>query len=284
MSATRAPTAPTQRCPNCPGAPAREVFADAGGRVLRCGSCGLEFAERYPDLEHEESGIYSAEYFARALAEEPRRAAIYDQLIAGIERRLGRTGRLLDVGAGEGQLVRAAIARGWQAEGTEISSAAVRFMRERGLTAHAGELERLALPAASFDAAVLNHVLEHVRNPGATLAEVRRLLVPGGLARIEVPNLASLSSRAKNLQSRLGLKRDPWKHYSTGHHFWFFTPGTLARTIRTAGLESLALEAPARQWNTRGAGDAVANALYGVTRWGGHLVAWVRNPARISGL
>src|SRR5262249_17806809 len=155
-----------------------------------CASCGLQFAERYPDLARDEGEIYSAAYFARAIAEMPRRSAIYARLLADLERRLGRGGRLLDVGAGEGQLVRAAIARGWQAEGTEIASAAVGFMRgSLGLTVHHGELEALPLPERAYDAVVMNHVLEHVRNPGTTLAAVRSRLAPGGLARIEVPNL-----------------------------------------------------------------------------------------------
>jgi 2-polyprenyl-3-methyl-5-hydroxy-6-metoxy-1,4-benzoquinol methylase len=266
----------SQTCPNCPGAPARAVFADPGGRVLRCLSCGLEFAERYPDIAMAESAIYPAGYFERALAGEDRRAAIYERLIAGIERRLGRTGRLLDVGAGDGQLVRAAMRRGWRAEGTEVSSAAVEHMRGRGLAVRHGELESLALPRAAFDAVVLNHVLEHVRDPVSTLAAVRALLAPGGLVRVEVPNLASLSSRVKNVQSRLGLKRHSWKHYSTGHHFWFFTPRTLARTLATAGLAVDELTAPAEQWDARGPADALANALYGLTKWGGHLVASAR--------
>jgi 2-polyprenyl-3-methyl-5-hydroxy-6-metoxy-1,4-benzoquinol methylase len=208
---------------------------------------------------------------------EQQRTAIYHELLADLERRLGRKGRLLDVGAGEGQLVQAAIERGWRAEGTEVSSAAVEFMRrDRALTAHHGELEALVLPEAAFDAIAMQHVLEHVRDPGSTLATVRRLLKPGGLLRIEVPNLAGLSSRIKNAQSRLGLKKNPWKHYSTGHHFWFFTPPTLARTLRGADLELLALEAPAEQWQASGARAGLMNATYNRLLWGGHLVAFAR--------
>jgi 2-polyprenyl-3-methyl-5-hydroxy-6-metoxy-1,4-benzoquinol methylase len=268
-----------QTCPNCPGASAREVFACDGARVVRCLSCGLERAERYPDLDQEEARIYPAAYFERAVVEEARRSAIFQELLADLEVRLGRQGRLLDVGAGEGQLVRAALERGWLAEGTDVSSAAVEFMRQRyGLIAHHGEVERLGLPAAAFDVVVMSHALEHVRDPGSTLAAVRERLVPGGLLRVEVPNLAGLSARAKNLQSRFGLKRDPLKHYSTGHHFWFFTPRTLALTIEAAGFERPLLLAPARQWGVRGGGLQFLNAVYQRFLWGGHAVAFARRP------
>ncbi len=273
-----------QTCPNCPDASAREVFTCDGARIVRCLSCGLERAERYPDLDQEETRVYPAAYFERAVVEEARRTAIYQELLTDLEARLGRRGRLLDVGAGEGQLVRTALARGWQAEGTDVSSAAVEFMRQRyGLIAHRGEIERLGLPAAAFDVVVMSHVLEHVRDPGSTLAAVRERLVPDGLLRVEVPNLAGLSARAKNLLSRLGLKRHPWKHYSTGHHFWFFTPRTLARTIASAGFERLMLRAPAEQWDARGGGLQLVNAVYQRFLWGGHAVAFARRPGAERG-
>ena len=246
---------------------------------MRCLSCGLERAERYPALDQEEVRIYPAAYFERAVMEEERRSAIFRELLTDLEARLGRKGRLLDVGAGEGQLVRAALTCGWQAEGTDVSSAAVGIMRQRyGLVAHHGEVERLGLPAAAFDVVVMSHALEHVRDPGSTLAAVRERLVPGGLLRVEVPNLAGLSARAKNLLSRLGLKRHPWRHYSTEHHFWFFTPRTLALTIASAGFERLVLLAPARQWGARGAGLQLVDAVYQRFLWGGHAVAFARRP------
>lgn len=51
-----------------------------------------------------------------------------------------------------------------------------------------GELDRLALPAASFDRVICTEVLEHTRDPAAILAEIRRILRPGGVAVITVPN------------------------------------------------------------------------------------------------
>lgn len=51
-----------------------------------------------------------------------------------------------------------------------------------------GELDRLALPAASFDRVVCTEVLEHTKDPAAILAEIRRVLRPDGVAVITVPN------------------------------------------------------------------------------------------------
>lgn len=59
----------------------------------------------------------------------------------------------------------------------------------RGLTVHLGGLETLASEREAFDGMTLNHVIEHVHNPRATLADCYRLLKPGGWLWLETPNL-----------------------------------------------------------------------------------------------
>jgi len=265
-----------QKCPNCPDSPVSLVFvAPAGGRIVRCCHCGLQFAENYPEIESADTEIYGSDYFKASLEERGRRMGIFKQLVAEVESVIGRRGRLLDVGTGEGTLLLAAVEMGWKAEGTEIASVMIHHMREKfGLTIHQGVLEDLDLPPHSFDAIIMNHVLEHVSDPRITLENIAELLSPGVLVRIEVPNLASLSNRGKNFQRRFGLKKNPWKHYSPDHHFWFFPPRTLTATLETAGLSPLLIDAPAKQWGEKGFVDGVTNSLYRKTLWGGHLVVY----------
>jgi len=267
-----------QSCPNCPGVAAARVFAfGRDNAVVRCTSCGLEYAHRYLEPDVAAATVYRDEYFAVAIEEEARRRNIFQQLLAEVEGVLGRRGRLLDVGAGEGLLVEVAQEHGWRAEGTEIAAAMVERSRHAGrVRLHHGELESLALPAGAYDAIVMNHVLEHLRNPRAALEVAARLLAPGGIVRIEVPNLAGLSSRWKNWQSRARLKRSPWKHYSVGHHFWFFTPATLQRTVEAAGLEVLRMQAPAQQWDRTTGAARLWNDASRRRLWGGHLVTYAR--------
>jgi 2-polyprenyl-3-methyl-5-hydroxy-6-metoxy-1,4-benzoquinol methylase len=266
---------PSQTCPNCSHANVRSVFTSSYNRVVECGGCRLQFADTYPDHEDADADIYTYDYFSDAIEHQPERRGVLEELLTELESVVRRKGRLLDIGAGEGTLLLTAASRGWEVEGTDISSAMVRHVRENlGLTLHHGAIEDLALPGNSFDAVVLNHVLEHVRNPRTTLEEVSRLLRDESVVRIEVPNLASLSSRFKNAQSRLRLKRSPWKHYSTDHHFWFFTPTTLKWTLEKAGLALISLRAPSQQWGRPSLVQRVGNHLYRRTMWGGHLVAY----------
>lgn len=51
-----------------------------------------------------------------------------------------------------------------------------------------GEVDKLDLPAASFDRIICTEVLEHTRDPEAILRAISRLLKPAGVAVITVPN------------------------------------------------------------------------------------------------
>lgn len=241
--------------------------------------CGLQFAESYPEYVDADSEIYSYDYFKGSIDKKHQREKIFSELLSEIEIILHSKGRLLDIGAGDGILLKVAEKNGWNAEGTEIASAMIRYARDDlGLTVHHGVLEDIELPSRAFDAITLNHVLEHVKNPLSTLQRISILLKPSGVARIEVPNLAGISSRIKNVQSRLRLKKNPWKHYSTGHHFWFFDPRTLHRTIEASGLSVLEMKTPAKQWGKQSPLTALANVFYNRMGWGGHLVAYAKIP------
>jgi ubiquinone/menaquinone biosynthesis C-methylase UbiE len=122
-------------------------------------------------------------------------AALYDRLIADMEKAGVRdwrakllanlSGSVLEIGAGTG-LNLEHYPRGIDL----VVSEPDRHMRAR-LQARADQLgravtvidapaERIPFPDASFDAVVSTLVLCSVADPGATLAEIRRVLVPGG--------------------------------------------------------------------------------------------------------
>jgi SAM-dependent methyltransferase len=96
---------------------------------------------------------------------------------------LGGFDRVVDVGCGEGQISRLVAAAGAaRVVGIDPTEAQLRVARERGGTpAYARGLAQ-ALPArdASFDAAVACLVFEHIPDHRPAIAEVARVLVPGG--------------------------------------------------------------------------------------------------------
>lgn len=103
--------------------------------------------------------------------------------------------RVLNAGAGAGSLTVKMVDAGLQVTSTDQSPQLCewtrRALRERGADEGnpvlVGDLERLDLPDASFDAAVCAEVLEHLDHDAAALAELHRVLRPGGLLLVTVP-------------------------------------------------------------------------------------------------
>jgi SAM-dependent methyltransferase len=89
--------------------------------------------------------------------------------------------RLLEVGGGQGELAER-IQRELQAEVTfvDLSPRMVELARERGIDAREGDCQTLAFPDASFDTVVAAWMLYHVPDVDRALAEIARVLVPGG--------------------------------------------------------------------------------------------------------
>ena len=118
---------------------------------------------------------------------------------------------------------------GWEVSGTELSDSAARYAREMlKFPVHLGRLADLHLPDNCYDAIVLWHVLEHLLDAGDILAEVRRLLRPGGVLLVGVPNFGSIEVR---------LTRNKWFHLDVPRHVTHFTPASLEHTLSAAGLK-----------------------------------------------
>ena len=110
--------------------------------------------------------------------------------LAIIERYLPLAGRrVLDLGCGVGEYVRAFERAGAEALGCDVEWSRLAEARRRGaggLLAAGGE----ALPFrdSTLDVVVLNEVIEHVSDDRATMREVARVLAPGGNCVIYAPN------------------------------------------------------------------------------------------------
>jgi SAM-dependent methyltransferase len=135
-------------------------------------------------------------------------------------------GRLLDVGCNEGRGLSLYAQNGFQVEGLEVNEAAAALARQRGFPVHTTPLARFR-PRARFDVVVLANVLEHAWDPGAMLAQVRRLLRPGGEVWISCPNAASLWRRVFGRA---------WVNWHVPFHLWHFSPQTLQELLDSANF------------------------------------------------
>lgn len=215
-----------------------------GYSFVRCRSCGLVYMSPRPAPDGLRS-IYTADYFESTLSScgyaiyRSDRESIREKafrFLARIERH-HPPGRLLDVGCAYGLIMEVARERGWEVEGVEAATDVAEVARrELGVRVHA-DLVEASLPAASFDAVAMWDVVEHLPDPVGSLREARRLLRPGGVLSLIVPDLGSLAARL------LGGRWEEWQKMP--EHILFFDRRTLAELLRRGGFAPL-------EWGTVG--------------------------------
>jgi SAM-dependent methyltransferase len=224
-------------CPVCRGAEFRALFS-AGDRlglvddrfeVRRCEGCGLGVTWPPAD-EAELARFYPDDYWGESA--EPEQAWIersQREKTSLVERHRPAGGRVLDVGCGAGFFLRALDPARWDRRGVEISprSAAVagRHLGESRVVA--GRLVDAAFDDASFDVVAFWASLEHVADPRGDLEIARRLLAPGGLVVVQVPNFESYQAR------RFGAD---WFALDLPRHRVHFSPATLGRLLDETGF------------------------------------------------
>jgi ubiquinone/menaquinone biosynthesis C-methylase UbiE len=139
---------------------------------------------------------------------------------------------VLDLGCRDGTLA-AYFLEGNAVTGLDVDREALARAEARGLTTVWGRAdERLPFDDASFDAVVAGEILEHLPDPSATLAEVYRVLKPGGRLVGTVPNAFRLKNRLRFLAGR-APERDPT-------HLQLFSPFRMRREL--AGFESVDID------------------------------------------
>lgn len=140
---------------------------------------------------------------------------LFDNYVTAL--RLPASAQILEVGCGTGAMLRALVRRpdfAGRAVGIDQSpvfvDAAKRFAMAEGVSERVdfmvGDAHAIAFPDASFDAVIVNTVMSHVSEPGTVLAEVARVLRPGGKVAIFDGDYASLTYAHPDAE--LGQKMD----------------------------------------------------------------------------
>jgi SAM-dependent methyltransferase len=115
---------------------------------------------------------------------------------------IGSGKRVLDLGCRSGALTRHFL-EGNSVVGLDVDASALEKAAALGIEpVQANVEEPLAFESASFDAVVAGELFEHLQFPDALVAEIRRVLKPGGVLVGSVPNAFRLQSRLRFLRGR----------------------------------------------------------------------------------
>lgn len=140
---------------------------------------------------------------------------------------------LLDLGCGNGDFLLAAREAGWTVHGIDPDPQAVEMTRQRGLDARVASLDTLANLPERFDAITLSHVLEHLHDPAQTLADIHRLLRPGGWLYIDTPNIDSRGA------ARWGVH---WRGLEAPRHLVLFGMDGLLGLLGRSGFRDMQIK------------------------------------------
>ena len=141
-----------------------------------------------------------------------------------------KPGKLLDVGCGNGDLLAKFRDLGWDVQGQDTDIKAKEFAEKNyNLTVHLGTLKSISFADNTFDAIILNHVIEHIINPIALLSECHRILKPGGILVAVTPNILSTSHK---------FFGQYWRGLEPPRHLYLFSELTLKIIAKKAGFNN----------------------------------------------
>lgn len=212
-------------CPICQGEESVLELEKDHFKIVRCIDCECVFVN--PRLTSEAYiQTYKSDNYGHIMNELALSSHEYRKVRFGFER-INRIEEflhpnspksLLDIGSASGFFLESAKEKGWDVLGIELSPPAVEFSRSRGLNILQETFEEIDFGPRKFSAITMFDVLEHLSNPKETIEKIKKVLIPGGLLYIYVPNW--------NSASRLILGSNSHFIWPT-HHLTYFTPRTI---------------------------------------------------------
>jgi 2-polyprenyl-3-methyl-5-hydroxy-6-metoxy-1,4-benzoquinol methylase len=275
-------------CPVCRGSDASLRYRITRFRVYDCASCGLVYL--WPQLTDEEvrdmfTRLYTEgegsvaelktyyDFTYRDVPDNPL-VELYERWLDAIEQRRA-PGRLLDIGCGTGLFLAVARRRGWEPYGVDDCAEATAHAREHfGLDVSDGAFTDFAAEGDRFDAISMWDIIEHARDPVGLLQAAQGVLAPGGVIGISTPNQRSILDVVAGALYRLsgGRVTGPLEKFYIEQHFLYYSPETLAASIRKAGLEVVTLErelTDLRRLTLSPANRVILHTLFAVSRLAG---------------
>ncbi len=204
------------RCDLCETTSILDLHQGDQVQISKCQACGYIFTNPRPTLAEIAESYSQDDFYDGWLKEDDGRAEMWEKRAkrATAHNLPGKT--VFDYSAGIGTFLQLLKSKGYEVFGTEISASAKRI----ALSKHGIQLGSDAdFSGGDFDARIdlitAWHVVEHVHSPRTLIQWFHRLLKPGGVLVIAVPNLYARP-----------LRRFFSKGIDEQSVFWPMKPGT----------------------------------------------------------
>jgi SAM-dependent methyltransferase len=204
--------------------------------LYQCEKCGFRFTQDYP--EEKDAGRYyeSDDYISHSDSRKGVTEKAYQFIRTIMLKRKKRiirkvtglsSGNLLDIGSGTGHFLNVMKTAGWNIKGIEINVRSREYAASRFNIEEIAPEEIKSLLSVSFDCITLWHVLEHFHEPFEYMKEISRLLKPGGVCVIALPNCDSFDAKYFGKE---------WAAYDVPRHLWHFNPSTFSLFAKRNGF------------------------------------------------
>ncbi len=223
-------------CPICnkESESSKVVFIKDGFHYRKCLGCSVVFVSPIIKEEILEEMYRESDYARSCMkkqinsVEQQFNQSKFEQGIKELEDILQRKGKILDVGCAVGQFLRVCKKSGWDAIGIELNKEERTYCKSLGLEVLGEPLADKLFQDETFDAVAMWDVLEHVPFPRQDLRRIRKILKPGGVLLIVVPNIGSLA--AQMLQKKCNM-------FNGMSHINMFNNDTLTTLLEEEGYE-----------------------------------------------
>ena len=204
--------------------------------IFKCSNCDFSFTRDYPDesdiAEYYESESYishsdTSKGLSNKLYQVARtimlsRKKVLVEKITGLKK-----GKILDIGSGTGYFASTMKKGGWLVTGIEINEKARDFSTSHfGLEVNTPD-KISEYQSDSIDCITLWHVLEHFHDPIKYFSEIYRLLKPGAVCIVALPNCSSYDAKHY---------KQFWAAWDVPRHLWHFNPDTFALFSKKTGF------------------------------------------------